>query len=186
VIREALKGGADVVQLREKEMPDRRLLDLALSVREWTAAADALFIINDRPDIAAACDADGVHLGQDDLEVRHARQIVGGEKLVGVSTHTIEQARQAVVDGADYLGVGPVFASQTKPFDEFPGLAFVSEVAGEITRPWFALGGINESNIAQVLEAGAERVAVSSAISSADSPAGAARALKGALVSRSG
>jgi thiamine-phosphate pyrophosphorylase len=185
VIREALKGGVDVVQLREKQMPDRRLLDLALSVREWTAAADALFIVNDRPDIAAACDADGVHLGQDDMEVRHARQIVGGEKLIGVSTHSIEEARRAVIDGADYLGVGPVFPSQTKEFDEFPGLAYVREAAGEISRPWFALGGINQSNIAEVVAAGAERVAVSSVISSADSPADAARALQAALASRS-
>jgi thiamine-phosphate pyrophosphorylase len=185
VIREALKGGVDVVQLREKQMSDRRLLDLALSVREWTAAAGALFIVNDRPDIAAACDADGVHLGQDDMEVRHARQIVGGEKLIGVSTHSIEEARRAVIDGADYLGVGPVFPSQTKEFDEFPGLAYVREAAGEISRPWFALGGINQSNIAEVVAAGAERVAVSSVISSADSPADAARALQAALASRS-
>jgi thiamine-phosphate pyrophosphorylase len=184
VIRDALRGGVDVVQLREKEMPDRRLLDLARSVREWTMAAGALFIVNDRADIAAACDADGVHLGQDDLEVRLARQIVGGEKLIGVSTHSIEQAQQAVIDGADYLGVGPVYASPTKKFEEFPGLTFVGEASEEIRRPWFALGGINLSNVADVVAAGAERVAVSSAITSAALPADAARALKAALAPR--
>ena len=181
VIRKALKGGVDVVQLREKEMPDRRLLDLAKSVREWTAEANALFIVNDRPDIAAACDADGVHLGQDDMYVRDARQIIGGDKLIGVSTHTIEQARQAVLDGADYLGVGPVFPSQTKAFEDFPGLAFVKEVAAEITRPWYPLGGIDESNICEVVADGASRVAVSSAITSSNDPSATAATLRAAL-----
>ena len=170
LIREALQGGVDVVQLREKQMPDGRLLDLAKSVREWTAAADALFIVNDRPDVAALCDADGVHLGQDDMPVRDARQIVGGDKLIGVSTHTIEQARQAVLDGADYLGVGPVFPSKTKAFKDFPGLAFVRQVAAEITRPWYPLGGIDEENVGDVIAAGASRVAVSAAITSAADP----------------
>jgi len=183
VIREALKGGVDVVQLREKEIPDRRLLDLAKSVREWTAEADALLIINDRPDIAAACDADGVHLGQDDILAGDARQIIGGEKLIGVSTHDIDQAREAVLAGADYLGVGPVFPSQTKSFDDFPGLALVREVASEITRPWYPLGGIQESNIDQVVTAGALRAAVSAAITSADDPARAAARLRAALES---
>lgn len=181
VIREALKGGVDVVQLREQEMPDARLLDLARSVRQWTAEADALFLVNDRPDIAALSDADGVHLGQNDLSVGEARQILGGDKLIGVSTHTIQQARQAVIDGADYLGVGPVFPSQTKQFDDFPGLTFVEEVAGEITRPWFPLGGINESNVADVLAAGAARIAVSAAITAANDPSATSAMLRDAL-----
>ncbi|MCA9077944.1 MAG: thiamine phosphate synthase, partial [Planctomycetaceae bacterium] len=109
LIRDALAGGVDAIQLREKDMPDRRLLDLAHRVREWTAEAGALFIVNDRPDIAALSRADGVHLGQDDLTVREARQIIGANALIGVSTHNIDQARQAVTDGADYLGVGPTF-----------------------------------------------------------------------------
>ena len=181
LIREALQGGVDVVQLRERQMPDGRLLDLAKSVREWTAAANALFIVNDRPDVAALCDADGVHLGQDDMPVRDARQIVGGDKLIGVSTHTIQQARQAVLDGADYLGVGPVFPSQTKDFDEFPGLAFVREVAAEITRPWYPLGGITQGNIQQVIDAGASRAAVSAVIAGSEDPAGTAATIANEL-----
>ena len=177
VVKDALQGGVDVVQLREKDRSDRDLLAEATLVRQWTTATGALLIVNDRADVALACGADGVHLGQDDLPVNMARRILGGEKLVGVSTHSIEQARQAVLDGADYLGVGPVFPSQTKTFDAFPGLEFVREVAAEITRPWFPLGGINESNIAEVLAAGAHRVALSGAIAAADDPRIAAERL---------
>jgi len=99
-----------------------KLAELGCRVREWTRAAESLFIINDRPDLAVLTDADGVHVGQDELTVHQARRIIGPDRLVGVSTHSIEQARTAVLDGADYLGVGPVFPSQTKQFDDFVGL----------------------------------------------------------------
>jgi thiamine-phosphate pyrophosphorylase len=124
--------------------------------------------MNDRPDLAVLAEADGVHVGQGDLTAHEARRIVGSDKLVGVSTHSIEQARQAVLDGADYIGVGPVFSSRTKEFDEFVGLEYVQQVASEITLPAFAIGGIGVANLSQVVDAGASRIAVSSEICSAD------------------
>ncbi len=163
-IRAALAGGVAIVQLREKEMPERRLLELGRRVRVWTREAGALFIMNDRADLAVAVDADGVHLGQDELPVKEARAIVGPRRLVGVSTHSIEQARRAVLDGADYLGVGPVFPSATKAFESLAGLELVRAVAAEISLPWFAIGGINAENVAAVATAGARRIAVSHAI----------------------
>jgi thiamine-phosphate pyrophosphorylase len=181
-VRAALAGGVSIVQLREKEMPERRLLDLARRVRVWTREAGALFIMNDRADLAVAADADGVHVGQDELPVKEARDIVGPRRLVGVSTHDIDQARKAVLDGADYLGVGPVFPSTTKSFDSHVGLDLVCEVAAEILLPWFAIGGIDTDNVATVVDAGAKRIAVSHAILGADDPAGAAQLLCEALI----
>ena len=169
-IRQTLEAGVRIVQLREKELPDRPLLETARRIRTWTREADALFIMNDRPDLAVLAEADGVHVGQEELTVREARRIVGPHRLVGVSTHTIEQARQAVLDGADYLGVGPCFATSTKSFEQLAGLDFVRQVAAEITLPWFAIGGISAANIAAVHAAGASRVAVSSAICSSPTP----------------
>jgi len=182
VVKAALRGGVDIVQMREKGMPDRRFLELAKWMREWTADAGALFIVNDRPDLACLAEADGVHVGQGDLSVLEARRIMGGKKLIGVSTHAIEQARQAVLDGADSLGVGPVFTSKTKSFDEFAGLGYVEQVAGEIALPAFAIGGIGIENVSQVLAAGARRIAVSSEICSAESPERAAAKLKEMLL----
>ena len=140
-----------------------------------------LVIINDRPDIAAVVDADGVHLGQDELSVKDARTIVGPRRLIGVSTHSIEQARAAVLDGANYLGVGPTFPSQTKSFATFPGLEFVRQVAAEIRLPAFAIGGITLQNIGEVIEAGLQRVAVASAVTGAAKPQAAAEALREAF-----
>ena len=176
-VRQALEAGVGIVQLREKEMADRRLLEAALRVREWTREAGALFIMNDRPDLAVLAEADGVHVGQEELSVRQARRIVGANRLVGVSTHTIEQARQAVLDGADYIGVGPCFSTSTKSFDQLAGLDFVRQVAAEITLPWFAIGGITQRTLSEVREAGASRVAVSSAICSSPTPGRAAAEL---------
>lgn len=176
-IRGALKGGVSIVQIREKTLPDRLLLERAQRIRDWTHEAGALLIMNDRPDLALLCDADGVHVGQDELTVRDVRRIVGPDKLVGVSTHTIEQARQAVLDGADYIGVGPVFSSDTKSFARLAGLEFVREVAAEITLPAFAIGGIKLDNANAVWAAGATRIAVSSAICSDARPEEAARQL---------
>src|SRR5262249_54162956 len=156
-------AGVSVVQMREKKLPDRELIAWGRYVREWTADAGALFIMNDRPDIAVLTDADGVHVGQDELSVRDARRIVGPHRLIGVSTHTIEQARTAVLDGADYIGVGPVFPSTTKAFEEFAGLKLVREVATDLTLPAFAIGGITAQNIGEVVAAGSRRVAVSHA-----------------------
>jgi thiamine-phosphate pyrophosphorylase len=123
--------------------------------------------MNDRPDIAVLSRADGVHVGQEELTVQDARQIVGPERLIGVSTHTIEQARHAVLDGASYIGCGPTFPSNTKQFDHFPGLDFLRQVAAEISLPAFAIGGITVENMIEVQRAGLHRVAVGAAITSA-------------------
>lgn len=181
MIRAALAEGVRVVQVREKSMPDRELVDWGKRVREWTAQAGALFIMNDRPDLAVLTDADGVHVGQDELSVHDARKIVGPHRLIGVSTHDLDQARGAVLDGADYIGIGPVFASKTKAFASQAGLEFVRQVSREITLPGFAIGGIDEHNVDQVVAAGARRVAVSSAIAASDDPARVTRALLQAL-----
>lgn len=183
-LRRAIAGGVDLVQLREKELTDRELLARARDVRRWTRETGVLFIVNDRPDIARLVGADGVHLGQDDLPVREARRLLGPDALVGVSTHDLDQVRRAVLDGADYLGVGPVFPSQTKSFDRFPGLEFVAAAARQTSLPAFALGGIGPENVARVVAAGASRVAVGAALAGADDPESVARALKAALPNR--
>jgi thiamine-phosphate pyrophosphorylase len=138
-------------------------------------------MINDRPDIALLYKADGVHVGQEELEVRDARRIMGPDRLVGVSTHNIAQARQALSDQADYIGCGPTFPSGTKDFDHFPGLDFLRQVAAEIPLPAFAIGGIKLDHLPQVFEVGFTRIAVSGAITSAADPPAAARSLLAAL-----
>ena len=183
VVGEALAGGADVVELREKNLADRELLSRAREVRILTAQSRARFILNDRPDLARLAGADGVHLGQDDLSIRDARRIVGPNQLIGVSTHNRPQLDAAILAGAGYVGVGPVFPSATKEFSEpeLAGLAFV-QAAGEATNiPWFAIGGITEENVGRVLAAGATRIAVSAAIVRAERPRRAAARLKARL-----
>jgi thiamine-phosphate pyrophosphorylase len=179
-IHEAAAGGAQVFQLREKGLADRDLLDRARRVRRWTRQAGALFILNDRPDLARLAEADGVHLGQVDLSVRDARRIIGPGALVGVSTHDRQQLRRAVLDAADYVGVGPTFASETKAFAEFPGLDFVRQ-ATATTLPAFAIGGITVGNVEAVVAAGARRAAVSRAVCQAEDPQAAAAALRRVL-----
>jgi len=200
LVEELVAARVDVLQLRAKGLDDRELLSrarrlVAVAGSHPAAAGDdvnpspspslrgrgTLVIINDRPDIAALADADGVHLGQDDLRVKDAREIVGPRRLIGVSTHSIDQARAAVLNGANYLGVGPTFPSQTKSFDEFPGLEFVRNVAAEIRLPAFAIGGITSQNVGQVMAAGLRRVAVASAVTAAAKPQAAATALRAML-----
>jgi len=183
IVGEALAGGADAIQLREKGLPDRELLSRAREVRILTAQAKARFILNDRPDLARLSGADAVHLGQDDVTVRDARRIVGPNLVIGVSTHERAQVDAAVLAGAGYLGVGPVFPSATKDFaePELAGLAYVRSVADSTSLPWFAIGGIDESNVDRVLEAGATRIAVSAAVVRADRPRDAAARLRAAL-----
>lgn len=182
-LREALDGGVQVVQLRDKQSTDRERLDLAHRIREWTLERGAVFIVNDRPDIAHLARADGVHLGQDDLSVREARRIVGPDLLIGVSTHDERQFQNALAAGADYIGVGPVFPSHTKAFDFYPGLAFIERVCPTSPIPAFAIGGIKPSNVDSVLAAGARRVAVGHAIASAVDPHSVARQLSKRLSS---
>jgi len=179
---ELFDAGVDVIQLRDKRLGDRDLLDRGRALAEVARQCGKRFIVNDRPDLARLCRANGVHLGQEDLSVKDARTILGPDALIGVSTHTMEQVRQAVLDGANYLGVGPTFPSQTKEFGEFPGVAFVAQAAAETSLPLFALGGITLENLPEVLAAGATRVAVSAAILSAPDPPTAAAQFKAALV----
>ena len=171
-------AGADAIQLRDKTLADRELLERARLLREATAGGPTLFIVNDRADVARLARADGVHVGQEELSVKDARTIVGPDALVGVSTHSIEQARQAVLDGANYIGVGPVFPSETKRFEKFPGLDLLRAVAAEIRLPAFAIGGINAANVGEVMATGVDRVAVGSAVAAADDPAAAAAELR--------
>jgi thiamine-phosphate pyrophosphorylase len=170
-------AGVHAVQLRDKKLNDRELLNRGRRLREITRNSSTLFIMNDRPDLAALCNADGVHVGQDELSVKDARAIVGPRTLIGVSTHSIEQARQAVLDGANYIGVGPTFPSATKSFSAFAGLKFVEQVAAEIKLPAFAIGGIKRENLPQVQAAGLNRVAVSGAVTAASDPARAVKEL---------
>jgi thiamine-phosphate pyrophosphorylase len=176
-----ISAGVDLIQLRDKRLPDRALLDRARWLREWTHGTESLFIMNDRPDLAELSQADGVHIGQDELTVKDARTIVGPRSLIGVSTHSIEQARQAVLDGADCIGCGPTFPSNTKQFEHFPGVEFLKVVAAEIRLPAFAIGGVNLENIGLVKAAGIRRVAVSGVVVGAREPAEAVKRLKAEL-----
>ncbi|HEY1784289.1 MAG TPA: thiamine phosphate synthase, partial [Pirellulales bacterium] len=175
-------AGVDMIQLRDKELADRELLARARVVRRQTRGTKTLFIMNDRPDIARLAGADGVHVGQEELSVKEARTIVGPDALVGRSTHGLEQAREAVLDGANYIGVGPVFPSTTKQFAEFPGLELLRAVSAEIRLPAFAIGGIGTGNIAEVRACGFSRVAVSGSVSESAAPADVVRELKRRLV----
>lgn len=177
LVSSLVEAGASVLQIRDKNLTDKELVERARQLVSLTRGSDTLAIINDRPDIALVSGADGVHLGQSELSVKEARAVVGTDKLIGVSTHGIEQARQAVLDGADYLGAGPTFPSETKSFDQFPGLDYLRQVAGEISLPAFAIGGIDLLNIEKALETGIERVAVSGAVVGAAAPDVAARRL---------
>ncbi len=177
-VREMAAGGVQVIQMREKGLSDRALLERARHMRRWTRDAGVLFIVNDRPDIARLADADGVHLGRDDMAVADARRILGPDALIGVSTHDLAQLRRAILDGASYLGVGPTFPSRTKEFSEFPGLDFVRQATAETSLPLFALGGVTSETIDAALAAGACRVAVGDALCGADDPRAVATELR--------
>jgi thiamine-phosphate pyrophosphorylase len=183
VAQAAIAGGGDCLQLREKNLEGGELLARARELVQMCRKAGVLCIINDRPDVAILADADGVHVGQGDLPAVEARKLIGREKLLGVSTHSIKQARQAAADGADYIGVGPVFLSPTKPRDFVPGLALAKEAA-EISIPAVAIAGISEANLDDVLATGVSAVAVTAAIAGADDPEAATRRIKGRLTAR--
>jgi thiamine-phosphate pyrophosphorylase len=180
-VRAALAGGADVVQLREKDGDDRAVLAAAAEFRRAADEHGALFILNDRPDLAAAAGADGVHLGQDDAAPAEARAVVGDDAIVGLSTHSPAQADAAQASGADYFCVGPVHATPTKAGRPAVGLEPVRHAATGARLPWFAIGGLNPGNVGAVLDAGARRIVVVRAITEADDPEAAARALRVAL-----
>jgi thiamine-phosphate pyrophosphorylase len=180
VAEAAIAGGADVLQLRDKEASSARLYQEALQLRKLTRDAQVPFIVNDRLDIALAVDADGVHVGQSDLPASVVRRILGPGKIVGVSVATVEEALQAEKDGADYLGVGPVFEARgTKPDTSAPmGLECIARIRRHSRLPIVAIGGIDAENARKVREAGADAAAVISAIVSADDISQATRRLK--------
>jgi thiamine-phosphate pyrophosphorylase len=177
----AIAGGADCLQLREKNRDSSDFLTRAKAFVQLCNRHNVISIINDRPDIAILSSADGVHVGQDDLPAREVRKLIGTGKILGVSTHRIEQARQAVLDGADYIGVGPVFRSETKPRDFLPGLDYARQVATEIPIPAVAIAGITVQNVDDVLGTGIKAIAVTSAVVGCDDIAAAARKLKDRL-----
>jgi thiamine-phosphate pyrophosphorylase len=189
LLEAALRGGADLIQLRDKAArTEEELVALSRPFRRAADAHGALFILNDRPDLVRACDADGVHVGQDDLPVADARGAAGADALVGVSTHTPEQidsACRADGDGRpDQISVGPIWETPTKEGRRATGLDLIRHAAEHATLPWFAIGGIDTENVAEVVEAGARRIVVVRAIRDATDPEAAARALSDALPSR--
>jgi thiamine-phosphate pyrophosphorylase len=170
-------AGVGMIQLRDKKLDDRELVQRGQLLVKLTRGSRTVSVINDRADIAAAVHADGVHVGQEDLTVKDARAIVGTGMLIGVSTHNIEQARVAVLDGADYLGAGPTFVSRTKSFGEFAGLDYLRQLTAEISLPTLAIGGITAQNLPNVLSSGISRAAVAAAVTEANSPPAAATEL---------
>jgi len=170
-----IDGGCRMVQLREKDWPSGRVLPVARRLRERCGRAGVTFVVNDRVDLAVAVGADGVHLGQDDLPARAARPLLRPGMLLGVSTHGVEQARAARDDGADYVAVGSMFATATKPDFQLVGPALIRKLRGEIRVPLIGIGGITHDNVAEVVRAGADGVAVISAVCAAPDPASATR-----------
>ena len=182
--RAVVRGGADVVQLREKESSDRKMLQLAHELRRITGNAGVGMIVNDRPDLARLSEADGVHLGQDDLPPAAARKLLAAGQVIGVSTHSVEQAKAAVADGAAYIGVGPIFPTATRGYETGLGIEFLQSVGSPVTVPIVAVGGITLENVPGILAAMGGRpvmFAVCSAILMADDIEEATAAFKRAM-----
>jgi thiamine-phosphate pyrophosphorylase len=178
VVADALRGGLRAVQLREKDLAAGQLFELAVELRQLTSEYGAKLLINDRIDVALAVDADGVHLGKGGLPVAEARRILGNSRLIGYSAHSTDEAARAQVDGADFVTLGPVYLTPSKaPYGEPLGLNALTEAAGVVTIPVFALGGVKPSSVAEVLSAGARGVALISAIMTAQDPALATESL---------
>lgn len=177
VVESALKGGIAIVQYREKQANDETRLLIAQQMKALCHQYGALFIVNDRVDIAAAADADGVHLGQQDLPMAAARQILGPDKIVGRSTTNPQELKRALDEKADYIGVGPVHETPTKPGKAASGNDYVRYAAAHAEMPWFTIGGLNADNLGPTLAAGATRVAVVRALMEADDPCAIARSL---------
>jgi thiamine-phosphate pyrophosphorylase len=174
-VEAAVSGGVDIVQIRERDLPDGELLSVLQDMRALTRRLEVPLVVNDRPDLAVLAEADYVHLGQDDLPIEAARRF---ELRVGQSTHAPEELESTE---ADYVGVGPVYETPTKAGRPAAGLEYVRYAAAHARRPWFAIGGIDGSNVADVVAAGAERIAVVRAITEAADPERAAASLRAAL-----
>ena len=185
VVEAALRGGVRAFQLREKDLPPRELYPLALEMRSLTRTYGARLLINDRVDVALAVEADGVHLTTTSLPVRVARQILGPGRLIGVSTHSLAEVQAAAAEGADFLVFGPVFFTPSKaPYGEPVGLDALRAARAAVTLPILAIGGVKKANLDQVLAAGADGIAVISAVISADDPMAASQDLLATLRSR--
>jgi thiamine-phosphate pyrophosphorylase len=169
-VEAALKGGLTLLQYREKTADDSIRLEEARKLRQLCHAYGALFIINDRVDLALAVNADGVHLGQQDMPIATARQLLGSQRLVGLSTTNLEEMQGAIAQGVDYIGVGPVYETPTKVGKAATGLEYVNYAAKNCPIPWFAIGGIDANNVNDVIDAGAERVAVVRSLMQAEQP----------------
>jgi thiamine-phosphate pyrophosphorylase len=180
----ALRGGVDLVQLRCKDASDADILRAAERFRDACAEHDALFIVNDRPDLALQAGADGVHVGQDDMPAVQARALLGAERIVGISTHTPAQIDAAGTQPVDYFAVGPVHATPTKPGRPAVGVELVAYAAARARVPFFAIGGINPDNVGAIAAAGAERIVVVRALTQAHDPEAAARALRAAITAQ--
>ena len=179
--RAAIAGGADVIQLREKQVPDSVFLALAAEIRELTDETGRIFIVNDRADIAALIGADGVHVGQDDLPISEVRKMLRPGAVVGKSTHSYEQAMAAVNEGADYIAIGPLFDTKTKDAGPSPSADVVRRIVQDVPVPIFGIGGITVDTMDKVVAMGLKRVAVSSGICKASDPAAAAARIRGSL-----
>jgi thiamine-phosphate pyrophosphorylase len=183
-VEACIRGGVDVVQLREKHLPDRALLERAGEVSSVCAALGVPFILNDRPDLALACHADGVHVGQDDVAVAVARAILGPGAIIGLSTHARQEWDSAVSEGADYLSAGPVVATPTKPGRPGTGLAYleyVSSTAAADRLPWFVTGGATPQTVPAMARAGARRFVVVRYLTESTDPQASARKLRSAI-----
>jgi thiamine-phosphate pyrophosphorylase len=178
LIRAAAAGGVDIFQLREKQLPDDELAAVANAARALCERLGVLLIVNDRPSVAVEVGADGVHVGQDDMAVAEVREIVGPDMLIGLSTHASAEIDAVDAAQVDYIGVGPIHATPTKPGRPAVGLDLVRHAAGHSRVPFFAIGGLDVSNIADVLDAGATRLCVLRAIADAAEPEQSARALR--------
>ena len=170
IVEAALRGGVTLVQYREKNANDTQLLSQAQQLRQLCHHYGALFIMNDRVDLALAVDADGVHLGQQDVPIAFAKQLLGAQRIIGRSTTNPEEMQKALAEGADYIGVGPVYETPTKPGKAAAGFEYVKHAVKNSPVPWFAIGGIDTNNINDVINAGAERVAVVRAVMEAEQP----------------
>ena len=178
LLRAALGGGADIVQLREKHLDRDEIERSASTFRRVCDTYSALFIVNDDPDLARSCDADGVHLGQDDVPVEEARELLGLDAIIGLSTHSEAQIEAAAEAAVDHISVGPIWETPTKEGRPGVGLELISYAAEHAAHPFFAIGGIDPSNAEQVVEAGAKRLCVVRAIRDAPEPAAVAEALR--------
>lgn len=181
LLRAALTGGADIVQLREKELGRDEIERAAGTFRRIADTFSALFILNDDPELAQICDADGVHVGQDDVSAEEARELLGPDAIVGLSTHSEEQIAASAERPVDYISVGPIWETPTKEGRPGVGLELIEHAAEHAPHPFFAIGGIDSSNAAQVVGAGAERLCAVRAIRDAVDPAAAATELRQAF-----